>query len=248
VRKKKLRGAGTAVRLAEMKQTRIAVLGVYRSGSTAVAGALHHLGVDMGPPFFEGFYESAGLSALLRRWWDKPRLREKVKQPERIRILAEWIQERERGGAKWVGMKHPLLSLCGEDLVQAWGPETRFIRCCRPLGDSVDSLKRLGRKVDGTFMQGTLMAALDHFFAGREHLAIEFADIMGNPRREVERLMEYLQITADGDKVEAAIRFIEPGKKSKVEIEQGEKVGAPRESGLATVWGKLRKAFAGRAK
>jgi hypothetical protein len=99
-----------------MKQTRIAVLGVYRSGSTAVAGALHHLGVDMGPPFFEGFYESAGLSKQLRKWWDEPRLREKVSQAKRVRVLAQWIQERERGGVRWVGMKHPLLSLCGEDL------------------------------------------------------------------------------------------------------------------------------------
>ena len=66
--------------------------------------------------------------------------------------------------------------------------------------------------VDGAFLQGTLMAALDRFFAGREHLAIEFADLMDNPRREVERLMEYLSITAEAEKIEAAVRFIEPGK------------------------------------
>ena len=217
-------------------------------GSTAVAGALHHLGVDMGPPFFEGFYESAGLSKQLRRWWDEPRLVEKVGQAKRVRVLEQWIKEREAGGARWVGMKHPLLSLCGEDLVQAWGPETRFIRCCRPLEDSIDSLKRLGRRVDGAFLQGTLMAALDRFFAGREHLAVEFADVMGNPRREVERLMEYLHITADADKIEAAIRFIEPGRKSKVEVEQGEKIGAGKESRLGTVWGAIRKALTGREK
>ncbi|MCX6913612.1 MAG: hypothetical protein NT167_11280 [Verrucomicrobia bacterium] len=75
-----------------MKQTRIAVLGVYRSGSPAVAGALHHLGVDMGPPFFEGFYESAGLSKQLRKWWDEPRLREQVSQ---LNASARW-----RSGSK----------------------------------------------------------------------------------------------------------------------------------------------------
>ena len=229
-----------------MKPTRIAVLGVYRSGSTAVAGALHHLGVDMGPPFFEGFYESAGLSNQLRRWWDEPRLREKVSQAKRVRVLAQWIQERERGGARWVGMKHPLLSLCGEDLVQAWGPETRFIRCCRPLEDSIDSLKRLGRKVNGEFLQGTLMTALDRFFAGREYLAVEFADLMSNPRREVERLKEYLQITADSERIESAVRFIEPGRKSKIEIEQGEKIGTGRQSRLGVVLAALRKAVTGR--
>ena len=231
-----------------MKPTRIAVLGVYRSGSTAVAGALHHLGVDMGPPFFEGFYESAWLSEQLRRWWDEPRLREKVSPAKRIRVLAQWIQEREQGGARWVGMKHPLLSLCGEDLVRAWGLETRFIRCCRPLEDSIDSLKRLGRKVDGEFLQGTLLAALDRFFAGREHLAIEFADLMTDPRREVQRLVEYLRIEAGAQQIESAIRFIEPGRKSKVEIEQGEKLGAGKDPRLGTVWGAIRKAVTGRGK
>lgn len=206
------------------------------------------MGVDMGPPFFEGFYESAGLSKQLRKWWDEPRLREKVGPAKRIRVLKEWIEERERGGAAWVGVKHPLLSLCGEDLVQAWGPETRFIRCCRPLKDSIDSLKRLGRSVDGEHLQGTLMAGLDRFFAGREHLAIEFADLMSNPRREVERLMEYLRITADAEKIDAAIRFIEPGKKSKVEAEQGEKIGVGKEPERVTVWGKIRKAVTGRGK
>jgi hypothetical protein len=140
-----------------------------------------------------------------------------------------------------VGAKHPLLSLCGEDLVQAWGPETHFVRCCRPLEDSIDSLKRLGRKVDGTFLQGTLMAALDRFLTGREHLAIQFVEFMTNPRSQVQRLMEYLQITANAERIESAIRFIEPGRKSKVEIEQGEKVGAGKAGGLGAVWGALRK-------
>jgi len=225
-----------------MKPTRIAVLGVYRSGSTAVAGALHHLGVDLGPPFFEGFYESAWLSEQLRRWWDEPRLREKVGQAKRVRVLAQWIQEREQGGARWVGMKHPLLSLCGDDLVQAWGPETRFIRCCRPLEDSINSLRRLGRKVDGAFLQGTLMAALDRFLAGREHLAIQFAELMANPRGQVQRLREYLQITTDAERIQSAIRFIEPGRQSKVEIEQGEKIGEKKASGLGALWGTLRQA------
>ena len=200
----------------------------------------------MGPPFFEGFYESAGLSKQLRRWWDEPRFGGEVGQAKRVRVLERWIKEREQGGARWVGMKHPLLSLCGEDLVKAWGPETRFIRCCRPLGDSIDSLKRLGRAVNGEFLQGTLMAGLDRFFAGREHLAIEFADLMTNPRREVERLMEYLQITASAERIEAAVRFIEPGTKSKVETEQGEEIGTGKEPRSGNMWGAIRRAITGR--
>jgi hypothetical protein len=203
-----------------MKQTRIAVLGLYRSGSTAVAGALHYLGVDMGPPFFEGYFESAWLSKQLRLWWDEPHLREKASRAKRVRVLAKWIEERERGGANWVGMKHPLLSLCGDDLVEAWGKETAFIRCSRPLEESIDSLERLGVRADNRFMQGTLFTELDRFFAGREYLRIEFADMMNCPERQIQRIVEYLRMKPDPDKLASAFRFVEPGKRSKVEIEQ----------------------------
>jgi hypothetical protein len=106
----------------------------------------------------------------------------------------------------------------------------------------------LGRTVDGEFLQGTLMTALDQFFAGREHLAIQFADLMGNPRREVQRLMDYLHITADDESIASAIRFIEPGKRSKVETEQGEKPGAGKGAGQGALWGAIRKVFTGRGK
>ena len=111
-----------------MERTRIAVLGLYRSGSTVVAGVLHHLGVDMGAPFYGGYYESDWLSKQLRLWWDEPRLQEKVAQAERVRVLAQWMRQREEAGARLIGMKHPLLCLSAEDLVKAWGEHTRFIR------------------------------------------------------------------------------------------------------------------------
>jgi len=102
-----------------MDQRRIAVLGLYRSGSTVLAGVLHHLGVDMGAPFYGGYFESDWLSKQLRLWWDEPRLREKVPQDKRVRILSQWMRDREEAGARWVGTKHPLLCLSAEDLVQA---------------------------------------------------------------------------------------------------------------------------------
>ena len=39
-------------------------------------------------------------------------------------------------------------------------------------------------------------------------------------------------LMAEAEKIAAAIRFIEPGKQSKVEIERGEKIGARKKSGL----------------
>jgi hypothetical protein len=203
-----------------MDRKRIAVLGLFRSGSTAVAGVLDHLGVDMGAPFYGGYYESAWLSDQLRRWWDEPNLRETVAQPERVRVLARWIKEREKAGAKWVGMKHPLLSLCGDDLVQAWGAETCFIRCCRPLEESSESLTKLGYRGDSVVLQQKLMSALDRFFADREHLQIQFSDLMKNPAGEVHRLIGYLRITAEAEKIASAVHFVQPGTRGKVEVER----------------------------
>jgi hypothetical protein len=131
---------------------RIAVVGLYNSGSTAMAGMLHRLGVNMGPPFWttseEGharnYYEPNDLAWHLRRWWAEPLLVERIDAPRRIAVFARWmaLQESIRPGR--VGAKHPLLSLCGPDLVEAWGAETRFIWAWRPLEDSVRQLAARG--------------------------------------------------------------------------------------------------------
>lgn len=233
-----------------MDGKRIAVLGLYRSGSTAVAGVLQHLGVDMGAPFYGIYYESDWLSEQLRRWWDEPRLREKATPAKRVRILREWILQRESAGAKWVGMKHPLLSLCGDDLVQAWGAETKFIRCCRPLDDSVQSMKKgMGYRGDARRVQGTLLAVLDHFFAGRPCLEISFADLMRQPECEVQRIIEFLQITPRPENLTAAIQFVQPGRQAKVELElKNQKARAGKRPPLPRILKALRKAvpFIGR--
>ncbi len=85
--------------------TRIAVLGLYRSGSAAVAGILHHLGVNIGPPFFgeshpnsiHDFYESAWLSQQLRIWWNEPNISEKASQRKRVKVLQRWSQKIKNG-------------------------------------------------------------------------------------------------------------------------------------------------------
>ena len=79
---------------------RVAVLGTYRCGSTAVAGVLHHLGVELGKPFWQDYYESASLADQLRIWWDEPALQEKTPKAERVRFLARWIEDQEQSGAR----------------------------------------------------------------------------------------------------------------------------------------------------
>ncbi|HTW36935.1 MAG TPA: hypothetical protein VMD49_00020 [Steroidobacteraceae bacterium] len=118
------------------------MLGLYDSGSSALAGMLDRLGVNMAPPFWGEFYEPYELSWHLRKWWDEPRLKECAPPEHRVRFLRRWIELHECSGSAGVGAKHPLLSLCGKDLVAAWGKDARFVWSYRPLEESIRGLKR----------------------------------------------------------------------------------------------------------
>ncbi len=131
---------------------RVAVMGLYNSGSTALAGMLSRMGVTLGPPFWrnseeghpENFYESRHLSGTLRSWWGEPLATPMVPEHTRIGYLLAWAHFYEGRHPGPIGAKHPLLSLCGPDLLTAWGSAARFIRCGRPLNESIDGLRRRG--------------------------------------------------------------------------------------------------------
>jgi hypothetical protein len=190
---------------------RVAVLGLYRSGSSAAAGALHHLGVDMGSPYFRDHYESLLLARKLRLWWREPQFREMMPREARVRRLADWIAWQEQKGTPWIGVKHPLLSARGEDLQEAWGPDVRFIWTWRPVEESIDSIKRIGWWTPeiAESLQRHLWDALQRFFADTPHLRIEFADMVANPGREIARMIEFLQIAPDAARVRTAIESVQ---------------------------------------
>ena len=189
---------------------RIAVLGTYSSGSTAVAGCLHHLGVRMGRQFWREFYEPAELSQRLRSWWDEPRLVERVGAADRVRELADWVRDMERDWDGPVGVKHPLLSLCGPDLEAAWGPGVRYVWAHRPLDNAVRSLARRGWWPDPDRMQQRLWDGVSGFLAGRDHLRVEFREMMADPDREVRRLCDELGLDPDPERVATAVAAVRP--------------------------------------
>jgi len=191
--------------------SQIAVIGLYRSGSTAAAGLLHHLGVDMGAPFWGDYYEPRALSAQLREWWNEPHLEPQVDSATRVAGLRKWIDDRAASGQRCVGCKHPLLSLCGDDLLEAWGPDTRFIWTYRPLAESIESLVRCNWwPKHAERAQKILWKAAHEFFAKTEHLRVEFTEMLDNPQRQAARIVEYLGLHPTTEQLETAVRFIQP--------------------------------------
>src|SRR5678815_3681430 len=124
---------------------RIAVLGLYNSGSTALAKCLHRLGVNMGDPFWyvdepeseDNFYEPFDLRESLAQIWDEPRFVEQKGQAFRVKMLQRWIARQERKKGTHFGAKHPLLAMSPEDLPMAWGDDVKYILAARSLEDSV---------------------------------------------------------------------------------------------------------------
>jgi hypothetical protein len=201
---------------------RVAVLGLYNSGSTGVAGMLHQLGVDMGPPFWEvsestaenNFYEPYELSWHLRAWWDEPRAVERVPASVRVDYLRHWafLQESLRA-SRLIGAKHPLLSLCGEDLLEAWGAHTRFLWSWRPLEESVAGLQRRGWfGADAPALQRRLWEALVRFDASHPGLVskLDWNEVKADPLRGARELASFAGIDADEERLQQAAAGIRP--------------------------------------
>lgn len=186
---------------------RIAIVGTYRSGSSAIAGALHFLGVELGGPFWGNYYESDELAAMLRGWWCEPHLVEASPVEQRRTQLAQWIAKRE-ATARVVGAKHPLLSLSLDDLVHSWGASTRFIWCKRPIEQSIASLERCGWWTGSERIQRTLHAALDAFFCKRPCLALDFEVTQNRPACQIEKLAEHLKLQPSAQQFAAAFDWL----------------------------------------
>ena len=82
---------------------RLAIIGLYNSGSTILAGMLYRLGANMGAPFWsnsddqskDNFYEPYDLSWHLRMWWNEPNITERTTAAKRTDFLRRWIELQE---------------------------------------------------------------------------------------------------------------------------------------------------------
>ena len=190
---------------------RIAILGLYRSGSSVTAEILYNLGVNMGAPFFREYYESSRLADKLRIWWREPLLEESVAKEERIKYLKTWLIEEESKGIKWIGAKHPLLAACPSDLIDAWG-EVKFIWAYRDLDRSISSslLKFNWQKEVAERIQRELWKSISGFLGERDYLKIVFSDYWKNPSGQVNKLIDYLGLAPSSEQMERAYGCIKP--------------------------------------
>jgi hypothetical protein len=172
----------------------------------------------MGAPFWfssddnskQNYYEPWDLGCMLRYWWNEPAIREMTDRATRVACLANWIRLREGVHQGAIGVKHPLLCLCGDDLIEAWGTQTIFLRACRPLGESIERL-RVRRWFAGRedHLQLSLWDAVESFCAGQPHLRVEYHRLKHEPAAILGEIVAYAQLTPTAEQMAAATAFID---------------------------------------
>ena len=117
----------------------VIVLGCFRSGTSGVAGILHHLGVTMGKEFDEpnqnnpkGFWEDKAFKTI-HTWCDEGR--------EVDQLYENLVRDREEEFPLW-GVKDPLLCLYIHKLTGFLKTDHKLIVCRRPIEEISKSMGR----------------------------------------------------------------------------------------------------------
>jgi hypothetical protein len=199
----------------------LAVLGPYRSGTSAVAGSLHKLGILMGHKFFQGgqhaspkgCFEAQMLYDLCMTCYPEPRFDAGCKPQQRINLLRTWMLGRRNDGAI-IGAKHPKLCLMVPEMLAAW-PECRFVRVQRPIEKSIDSLRKLGwwsQAISAEDLTRRLVETRDRDLANvppERVLDIDFDAFTADPRTHLEQVAAFAEIEPTPEQMDRAIAHLD---------------------------------------
>jgi hypothetical protein len=206
----------------------LAIVGLHSSGSSAIAGVCHHLGVHLGNHLI-GFYgnnpsklcgfEAKGLMKICEKAARFPLC--KFTMPATIlrAKLQDWIVGRQKEARKrnsLAGGKYPHLCQMGDLLQQICGNGLLVLDCDRPLEDSIASLQRREKKRSSEKIEAVqqwlwdgkqqLLAAIP----SERKLSVSYKSLLASPVEEVARITTFLGVTPTQAQIDAAIAYVKP--------------------------------------
>ena len=173
--------------------TRIAVLfGLYRSGSSAAAGVLHHLGVEMGAPYWMDNYESARLARRLRRWWHEPdSARARPPRPSACASSAIDLVPSKRAARPTSAPSTRRFHFAATTWPQPGVPRSALSGPGGPLDESIASIQRTGWfKPHGERSCSVVpWDDVNRFFTPAASICVSISpDMLADPAREIRRI------------------------------------------------------------
>ena len=199
----------------------VPVVGPYRGGTSAVAGAMHNLGIPMGNRFFQGgadaspkgCFEAQMLYDLCEKCYPEPEFKEGKPYARRVQLLRQWMLGRTREGAI-IGAKHPKLCLMVPEMIEAW-PNCQLVVVDRPITKIIDSLRKLGwwsKTVAPEALIGRLVATRDRDLLqvpADRILRLEFDRLMADPRPHLERVADFADIEPTPEQYDLAVAHLD---------------------------------------
>lgn len=207
-----------AVQSPAASQTIVCVLGPFRSGTSAVAGLLHRLGVPMGSGWITrranpgGTYEDQQLGDLCRAWFRERRMVCRAGTAKRRAGLRRWARTRP----PLAGAKHPSLCFCVPQIVRAW-PGVKFVAVDRPAAESVASLVKIGWSQDNAAAAvSRLLESRDRDLAActRPVIWIAYHELLRDPAAAVDQLVNFLELQPTEQQRRDAIQWIDPAQQT----------------------------------
>lgn len=197
----------------------VVVLGVWRSGTSCVAGMLSRLGFSFGEPFHppananpRGFYEERHLHAICTSSFAEPLLQEQRSRRAILSDLTSWLRSRrvEAASGQGIGAKHPSLCAIAPMLPSVWGP-LRIVAVDRKLSAIHRSHQRFRwwPSVPPEVITQQVLEQRDRGLARLEHLRISYDAVVAEPLREAKRLADFVGVSS-AERVQAAAEFVDP--------------------------------------
>lgn len=191
----------------------IVVMGLYRGGSSAVAGVLHHLGVCMGHNLksVPGYctYEDWSIRNACVRCYSEPVGQALLRHENRVAVLRDWLEQRQCT-CPVMGVKYPMLCGMIPEMLEAWGTGHQIVRVRREPEAVRLSVRRWWSDA-GEQLVDWLGAERDTQIAsdpGLTPVDVRYERLCADPTGEVERLARELGLNPSNDQLEDAAAFV----------------------------------------
>ena len=200
-----------------------AIIGNHSSGSSALALAVHALGINMGSTL-TGYYggEAVGLTQICNAAIQFPNTKYRLKRNQIWTKLHRWINDRRQFAVSHnllAGGKYPFLCRMGDQLQSICKEQLRIIHIDRPLEQSIRSLQR--RCPDHTADQ--IEAHVRWIDGGKQDLlsqvherqihTLTYDDLLTQPRQCLAAIASWAGISPPEKNMEEAIAIIQPEKR-----------------------------------
>lgn len=200
----------------------VGVLGVYRGGTSCIAGVLHHLGLELGSHTKDadednpaGYFEDIQLGQICRNIFREPWLVRESDEENATNLLRCWASKRcrelEAEGVPLCG-KHPILSLLVPELEVAWN-HPKFVVVDRSLDDVTASIRRVGwgwpiEAIEYAIPKITKLRDESLARLQSDFLRIDFNDLVKSPELVVPEIAKFLDCNPNENQLEQAINFV----------------------------------------